>query len=341
MFQILAPSLTDGSFGDPGLLVDLRGERRALLFDLGDLSRLPPRVLMRIGDIFVSHAHMDHFAGFDGWLRVVLGRKQRVVLTGGPGFVDQVEHKLRAYTWNVVQRYPVALRLDVREVRPDGSWRRACFSSRSGFVREDVEPPALPAGTLHDEPLLRVRAAFVDHGMPCLAFAIDGKPRPRVAPDRLATLGVTRGAWLRELKAAVLAGAPADTPIRVRWRDRAGAHEALRTVGELAAAVLDVAPGERIGYVTDLRFTDDNRVRLHALLAGVDRLFIESVFLDADRSHAERKNHLTARQAGQIARELGARVVVPFHFSSRYQGRGDALIAELQAAHAACPQQSG
>ncbi|MCP5288805.1 MAG: ribonuclease Z [Burkholderiaceae bacterium] len=340
MFQLLAPTLTDGPFGDPGLLVDLKGEKRALLFDLGDLSRLPPRVLMRIDDIFVSHTHMDHFAGFDGWLRVVLGRKQRVVLTGGPGFVDQVEHKLRAYTWNVVQRYPVALQLDVRELRPDGRWQRACFSSRSGFAREDAEPPALPAGVLHDDALLRVRAAFVDHGMPCLAFAIDGKPRPRVAPDRLAALGVTRGAWLRELKAAVLAGAPAETPIRVRWRDRAGAHEALRMVGELAAAVLDVVPGERIGYVTDLRFSDDNRARLRALLAGVDRLVIESVFLDADRAHAERKNHLTARQAGCIARELGARIVVPMHFSSRYLARGDELRAELRAAHAAGPARS-
>ena len=111
-------------------------------------------------------------------------------------------------------------------------------------------------------------------------------------------------------------------------------------VGELAAAVLDVVPGERIGCVTDLRFSDDNRARLRALLAGVDRLFIESVFLDADRAHAERKNHLTARQAGCIARELGARIVVPMHCSSRYQGRGDELCAELRAAHAAGPARS-
>jgi ribonuclease Z len=64
----------------------------------------------------------------------------------------------------------------------------------------------------------------------------------------------------------------------------------------------------------------------------VDQLFIESVFLDADRAHAQRKNHLTARQAGQIAREVGARAVVPFHFSPRYGQRAAEVAAEVQVA---------
>ncbi len=105
-----------------------------------------------------------------------------------------------------------------------------------------------------------------------------------------------------------------------------------RSVGELTTAVLDVAPGQRVGYVTDLRYTDANLRTLAPLLAGVDPLFIESVFLDADRAHAQRKNHLTARQAGLIAREVGARAVVPFHFSPRYGQRAAEVMAEVRAA---------
>jgi ribonuclease Z len=332
MRRLFDPQLVNGDFGDPALFVDLLDEPRALLFDLGDLGRLPPRKLLRISHVFVSHTHVDHFVGFDGLLRVLLGRKDRLVLTGGPGFVDQVEHKLRAYTWNVVHRYEVELVLEVTEVNPGGQGRRACFSSRRGFGREAEAPVACADGVLLDEVLFRVRAAFVDHEMPCLAFAIEEKARPRVARDRLAALGVHTGAWLRELKLAVLSGAPADTPIMLRWRDRDGEHTMTRSVGELRPIVLDVAPGERIGYVTDLRFTPENRRVLAALLGGVDRLCIESVFLEADRAHAERKNHLTARQAGMIAHELGARSVVPFHFSPRYEDRADALRDELRAA---------
>jgi len=56
------------------------------------------------------------------------------------------------------------------------------------------------------------------------------------------------------------------------------------------------------------------------------------VFLDEDREHAERKAHLTARAAGEIARAAAVKSVVPFHFSPRYLGREDELRRELEAA---------
>ena len=332
MRQLLEPSLVNDPFGDPGLYVDLREQRRALLFDLGDLAALPPRKLLRLSHLFVSHTHMDHFAGFDQLLRVVLGRKSGLVLAGGPGFIDQLEHKLRAYTWNVVHRYDMALVIEAREVAPGGRRAGARFSSRTAFAREDCAAPPLQGDLLHDDALVRVRGGFVDHGMPCLAFVVEEKARVRVAKDRLQALGVTTGAWLRALKAAVLAGAPDATPIAVRWRDARGDHETTRSVGELRPVVLDVVAGQRVGFATDLRFTEANVAALTALMAGVDRLFIEAVFLDADRDHAARKNHLTAAQAGFIARRAGAKSVVPFHFSPRYEGDAQALADEVQAA---------
>lgn len=332
MYSLFEPRLVNDAFADPGLYVDFRDERRALLFDLGNISVLPPRKLMRVSHVFVSHAHMDHFAGFDHLLRVVLGRKAGIVLFGGPDFLAQVEHKLRAYSWNVVHRYEVELVIDVREIGPDGHGQRALFSSRTQFARSAPAQFDTHDDVLHEEAIFRVRARFVDHGIPCLAFSLEEKAHVKVAKDRLAALGVSAGSWLRDLKRALLSGAPDNTPILVEWRDRHGEHAMTRTVGELHHLVLDVVPGQRIGYVTDLRHTEPNVHTLSQMLTDVDLLFIESVFLQADADHAARKYHLTAHQAGVIARRLKAKAVVPFHFSPRYEHRQAELIAEMRAA---------
>jgi len=336
----LDPRLVDPDAFEPGLVVDVRDEKRALLFDLGEIERLAPRLLLRVSHAFVSHTHMDHFAGFDRLLALGLGRMRRLVLWGGPGFVEQVEHKLRAYTWNVVHRYEVPMTIEAHALGEGGARTQATFESVRRFARSDgprddaqrIEGGQDGVAVLVDDPLFRVSACIVDHEMPVLAFAIDETAQVRVAVDRIAAMGLATGAWLRTLKAAVLAGAADATPIELGWRDRGGEHTERRSVGELRALVLDTIPGRRIGYVTDLRFTPANVERLERLLGGVDVLHIESVFLDRDRDQGARKNHLTAPQAGEIARRLGAKRVVPFHFSPRYRGAEGELRRELEAA---------
>jgi len=247
---------------------------------------------------------------------------------GAPGFVDRLEHKLRAYAWNVVHRYAVPLVIEARSLEADGTRRGARFDSRAAFGRRDLPVEAAQGDVLLEEPLLRVRARIVDHEMPVLAFAIEETARVRVAADRVAAMGLATGAWLQALKAAVLAGAPDDDMLDVRWRDAGGEHERRLRIGELRPLILDTAPGRRIGYVTDLRFTEANLAQLDALLAGVDLLYIECVFADADRELARQRNHLTARQAGSVARRLRARQLQPFHFSPRYEGGEDRLREE-------------
>jgi ribonuclease Z len=334
MRTTLDTRLVDPSAGEPGLVAEFRDERRALLFDMGEIDRLAPRTLLRVSHAFVSHCHMDHFAGFDHWLALALGRVRRLVLWGGPGFCDRLEHKLHGYTWNVVHRYEVPLVLDAHALEADGSRTDARFDSARSFVRAAGLAGDATGDVLVDEPLFAVRATIVDHEMPVLAFALEEKAQVRVAADRIAAMGLATGAWLRTLKQAVLAGAPDDTPIDLAWRDRDGEHRRDATVGELRALVLDTVPGRRIGYVTDLRYTEANAAALERLLGGVDLLYVEAVFSEADAEHGARKNHLTTRQAGLVARRLGARHVVPFHFSPRYRGAEDALRAELERARA-------
>src|SRR5512139_3700768 len=93
--------LVNNSFEDPVLYLDFLFENRALLFDLGNLRALPTRKLLRVSHLFVSHTHMDHFADFHWLLRICLGRCNHLELFGPAGFIDRVERKLGAYTWNL------------------------------------------------------------------------------------------------------------------------------------------------------------------------------------------------------------------------------------------------
>jgi hypothetical protein len=61
---MFSSELINDPFGDPGVYVEFRYRNQAALFDLGDLYSMPPRKLLKISHIFVSHTHMDHFIGF-------------------------------------------------------------------------------------------------------------------------------------------------------------------------------------------------------------------------------------------------------------------------------------
>jgi ribonuclease Z len=336
--------LVNGAFGDPALLIDFKFERQGILFDLGDVRALSTRQLLRVTDAFVTHAHMDHFAGFDHLLRVCLGRDTGITLWGPPGFVEQVGHKLAAYTWNVIQNYETEFVVVAHEVGPHWRLRSGRFSSRHAFRLEEASERALEPGVLVDTPEFRIRATFLDHGTPCIAFAFDEAFHINVWKPRLRALGLPTGPWLTELRRRVREGAPDDTPIEIRWRNGNGERERTLSVGELKREVLELTAGRRLCYVTDVAMTEANAEKIVALADGADLLYIETAFLEADADHARRKSHLTARFAGELAARAGVREAVPFHFSTRYLGEGELLEREFEQAwrgvHDAAPSRA-
>ncbi len=82
MPPLVNPRLINAATGDPGLFLPFFHQKRALLFDLGDVGALSPKDLLKISHVFVSHTHMDHFIGFDQLLRILLGREKELHLFG-------------------------------------------------------------------------------------------------------------------------------------------------------------------------------------------------------------------------------------------------------------------
>ncbi|MDH3239528.1 MAG: MBL fold metallo-hydrolase [Alphaproteobacteria bacterium] len=332
MRPFVRAELVNDCCGDPGLYVDFLFHRRALLFDLGDLHRLPPRKLLRVSHAFVSHTHMDHFVGFDQLLRVLLAREKRLELFGPPGFIERVQSKLSAYSWNLVEHFPAALTITASEFYPDGRVEKATFDCRERFHMVPGDREIVSDGVLVQEPAFRVRAALLEHDIPCLAFALEEARHVNVLKDRLEARGLRVGPWLTDLKDAVLRDDPPETQIRAQCEKGSARQDALLTLGELRADVLRIVPGQKIAYVTDAANNRKNHDRIVRLAHGADLLFIEAVFMDEDAGLAREKRHLTAGQAGRIARDAAAKELTVFHFSPRYQGREAALRREAEGA---------
>ncbi len=329
MTNLFQPRLLNGVFGDPGLFVRLRWERRALLLDLGDLTAQPPADLLKVTDVFVSHTHVDHFIGFDHLLRIALGRDRTIRLFGPPGIIANVEAKLSGYTWNLVEGY--ALVFEVYEVSPE-KITAAHFPCGGRFERIDLPPPLPFSGVLIDDPLFRVEAAHLDHKIPCLSFALAEAQRINIDPERLRALGLCTGPWLTEFKRLLRSGAPDETIVHAMYPDITGQRFREVALGDLRDRIATVTRGQRLVYVTDALYSHENRQKIVALAHEADILFCEAVFLEQDRDRATERYHLTARQAGLLAREANVKELVLSHFSPRYQDCPDALYREASEA---------
>ena len=321
--------LVNDLFGDPALYVALPWERRALLFDLGDVTRLSAGRLLKLTDIFVSHAHVDHFVGFDHVLRVLLGRSKALRLYGPPGFIDHVEGKLRGYTWNLVEGYSLAI--EVHEVHPGGV-RRASFACPEGFRRREVAGVPLDDGVILEEPQFRVRAAHHDHRIPCLGFALEETVHLNVDKAALEALGLPVGPWLIDLKRAVRAGLPDQHLLRAVWSEDGIRQERPFRLGELRSRVIRESPGQKLVYITDVVASAGNAEKIVGLALGADILYCEAAYPERDRERATARYHLTARQAGGLAARANVRRLVVFHFSPKYRDCPGVLLDEALAA---------
>ncbi|MCR0982405.1 MBL fold metallo-hydrolase [Roseomonas populi] len=332
MRPTLHPRLLNGRSGDPGILVEAMHRTGLVLIDCGDLSALSPRHLLRVEIVAVSHAHMDHWAGFDTLLRPLIGREKRLTLVGPAGFAQRVFHRLQGYTWNLAHRIPADLVFEVTEIVEGPAWPRTRLRLHGGFQPEPLAPiPAAPDGTVLRSGPLRLRAALLDHGTPCLGFVLEEEAHLNVWRNRLDERGLPAGPWLAGLKAAVMEGRPDDHPIPVFARPSEAMDATSLPLGTLRDLV-SITPGQRLAYLTDLADRPSNRAAAIALARGADTLFIEATFAAEDAAIALDRCHLTTRAAGEIARAAGVRRVEPFHFSPRYAGMEGQLLAELAAA---------
>jgi ribonuclease Z len=169
------------------------------------------------------------------------------------------------------------------------------------------EQPVTGEGTVAEEPAFRLEARRLSHSAPTIGYRLAEPDGRRMRPDRLAAWGITGpevGRLQREGR-LVAAG---------------GRVVTLEEVSEPRA-------GQRFAFIMDTRLCE----AAFALAERADMLVCESTFAGTEAGLASEYGHLTAAQAGRIAAESGARLLVLTHFSQRYQSGDSQRLADEAA----------
>lgn len=165
------------------------------------------------------------------------------------------------------------------------------------IVVQEIEQP----GIVYEEEDFAVRAFPLDHSKPCYGYCLEERGRPGVFyPQKARELGVPEG------------------PL---WARLQGGETVVSPEGrEVFPSEVLGAPrsGRKFSYVTDTSYLDT----IAPAVSGSDLLICEGMFSDELEESAAEKKHLTARQAGIIARDAGGvKKLGLIHYSPRYTER--------------------
>ncbi|MCM2360015.1 MAG: MBL fold metallo-hydrolase [Geobacteraceae bacterium] len=326
-FRYLEPTFFSGLLDDPVLYLHVRPTGRACLLDCGQIHHLAKRVLRSVDALFVSHAHMDHFMGFDTFIRNNHVSPRTFDIYGPPGIAGKCAGKLAGYDWNLTE--PNWCTLRVHEVFPD---RIATFvlPGAEGFpCRCSGEEPRRDR-TIHRSADVTVAADLCDHKIPSLIFRVSERPSFRVDEGKLARAGLVRGEWLRTMQKSFNGGLFGREPLKVlRRREETVAEEEVTELRGLYQLIRSDQPPAAIGYVTDIGAGSENLAKVVSLMEGVTLLVCECSFLAAEREKARTSRHLCTDDLNRLMERLRPPFVLPMHLSKSYLGESRRLYQEL------------
>ena len=309
MVERAAVALGAGATGDPSLYVEPLNLAHAFLIDCGN-HHLGHARLLRARFLFVSHTHLDHFIGFDSWMRVHLGSTNTLHVIGPPGTAQHVFHKIHGYVWNLAES--VYLKYKVTELNP---LRTFDLLPTEKYELQEVEP-VWPAIDAKEE--WSFRFASLQHlSIQSYGYRLFTRDQWRVDEEALENSGFPPGPWLKEIKA--------------RENGSVLIEEKEFEIADLRKQLLYFAPGYAITYITDAVFHEENIPKMIELAAESDHLFCESSFLKEDQDRATKTHHLTTVQAATIAREARVKQLHLFHFSRRYAGLEHLFLKEARS----------
>ena len=295
-----------------------------LLFDCGDgcLSELSFAEIQAIDHLFFSHLHMDHVGGFDTFFRCTFNRVNKPNQIWGPPETARIlQHRFQSFLWNLHEQMSASWR--VANVHPQNI-HTSRFELGEAFANSHDEGVRPYDRFIWDGDYYTVEAVTMDHRTPTLAYIVREKPRRNIDMNRLASLGLRPGPWLKQIKESL-----ADSGNIVL----AGVTH---SVEKLRTALVIETPGESLAYLTDFLLNEPAINRLAVSLDGCQTIICEGQYRHSDLELARKNFHMTTVLSATLAQRARVGDLVLFHLSDRYDHAG--WIEMLQEARNIFPK---
>lgn len=294
---------------DISILIKVPNSGKSYLCDCGEASLLTVKEAQSLSALFISHTHIDHFSNFDGIFRHQIGSGDKVIICGPKNIHQQVQARLRSYTWNLVDKD--AIEYEIREV-----------IAPKEINIYTINPPHWNLemiGTqdfLYEDPYVEVECTVLDHKTDSIAYLF--KEKDSITFKEEASV-FKKGKWITELK----------TAFEENDSEKAIAIEGVVYKADDLFHLLSRSVGYRLGVIMDHAAHEENYKKIRSVFNEADLVYIETFYKDADEEFANINYHSFASASGKIMNECKVKDAVPIHFSRRY---AEADVMEIETA---------
>ena len=283
---------------DISILIKIPNSGKHYVCDCGEASLLTVKEAQAISAIFISHTHIDHFSNFDGIFRHQIGSGEKVVICGQKNIHQQIEARLKSYTWNLIDEN--AIEYEIHEI-----------ISKEEINIYTLRPPYWNAeyvktqNFLFEDKYVNVDFAILDHKTDSIAYLFKEKDSVTFHDN---ASDFRKGKWISELKTA-FENNDLEKEIEI--------EETLYKASDLFH-LLTINEGYKLGVIMDHAVDEDNYKKIKAVFNNADKVYIETFYKDTDQEFAKINYHSFASASGKIMNECKVKEAVPIHFSRRY-----------------------
>ncbi len=277
-----------------------------LLFDCGEncLTELPFSEVQTIDQLFLSHLHMDHIGGFDGFFRAVYDRPTKPNHIWGPPHTSTIlQHRFRGYLWNLYEEMSGTMR--VTDIFPH-EFQTQRFELNEAYASAHDEG-RIPGSKLYERPFYSVEALTLDHRTPSIAYIVREPTRRNIDSVKMVEMGLKPGPWLKQVK---------DESVTSGEVELSGAK---RSIPELRNLLMTESPGDSFAYLTDFLLDDAALEKVAARLHGCRVVVCDGQYRHTDIELARKNFHMTTVLSATLAARAQIGELVLFHLSDRYE----------------------